>query len=71
MTDEQFSELRTLILNLAVRVEAVELHLKKMDRDNAETRQASRQLLMAIEAVGNDKDASLDVIGLPPDFHQN
>ena len=31
MTDEQFRELRQLILNLAVRVEALELHLKRQD----------------------------------------
>lgn len=31
MTDEQFRELRQLILDLAGRVEEVELHLKRQD----------------------------------------
>ncbi|MCO5085143.1 MAG: hypothetical protein M9939_26680 [Mesorhizobium sp.] len=31
MTDDQFRELRQLILNLAIRVEAIELHLKRQD----------------------------------------
>ena len=31
MTDEQFRELRQLLLDLAVRVEALELHLKRQD----------------------------------------
>lgn len=31
MTDEHFRELRQLILDLAVRVESLELHLKKQD----------------------------------------
>lgn len=31
MTDEQYQELRQLLLNLAVRVEELELHLKRQD----------------------------------------
>ncbi|NTS31280.1 hypothetical protein HQ945_08430 [Phyllobacterium sp. BT25] len=31
MTAEQFRELKQLILNLAVRVEAIELHLRRQD----------------------------------------
>lgn len=31
MTDEQFRDLRQLLLDLAVRVEALELHLKRQD----------------------------------------
>jgi hypothetical protein len=32
MTDEQYRELRQLLLNLAVRVEELELHLKQQDQ---------------------------------------
>lgn len=56
MTDEHFQQLRQLILDLAVRVEAVELHLKRQDRELAEQLDPIRDLMLAIVSVEDEDD---------------
>lgn len=57
MTDEQFQELRQMILNLAVEIESIKLHLKKQDRD-ADARQSGlvNSFSAALDMVSDEDD---------------
>lgn len=56
MTDQQFQELRQLMFDLAVRVEAIELHLKRQDKDLAERMDPIKDLMTAIVLVEDDDE---------------
>lgn len=56
MNDDQFRELRQLILDLAVRVEVIELHLKRQDREANERMGPIRDLMAAIVLAGDEED---------------
>lgn len=47
---------RTEVLDLKVRIHALEMHLKRQDEDNAEMLAASRRLMMTIEAIDEDDE---------------
>lgn len=62
MTDEQYESLRRLMLELAVRVEAIEMHLKRQDKDADARMRPLQQLITGAleEATHEDRDI-LDV----------
>ena len=56
MTDDQFRELKGLILDVAMRVEKVEAHLKRQDREAMEILAASRRLMISLDAIDNGEE---------------
>lgn len=56
MTEEQFQEIRQLLLDLAVRVEAIELHLKRQDAEFAANMDPIKNLMTAMILVEDEDD---------------
>lgn len=56
MTDDQFRELKALILDVAMRIEAVEAHLTRQDREAMEILASSRRLMLTLEAIDEGED---------------
>ena len=48
--------IRTEVLDLKVRVEGLELHLRRQDKEAMEILAASRRLMMSIEAIEDGED---------------
>lgn len=48
--------IRQDVANLAVRVEYIELHLKRQDKEAMEVIAATRRLTMTLEAIDNDEE---------------
>ena len=63
MSDELLRRILTEVLDLKVRVEGLELHLKRQDKEGMEILAASRRLLTAVEAIddGRDDEGVFDV----------
>ncbi|MBB4063681.1 hypothetical protein [Gellertiella hungarica] len=58
MTDDQYRELKRLILDVAQQVEEVKQHLKRQDKESMEILAASRRLMFAIEAIDDGEEVS-------------
>ncbi|MCO6407357.1 hypothetical protein [Hoeflea alexandrii] len=56
MTEEQFQEIRQLLLDLAARVEAIELHLKRQDGDIAARLDPIKNLMTAMMLVEDEDE---------------
>lgn len=48
--------IRQDVANLALRVEHIELHLKKQDKEAMEVIAATRRLTMTLDAIDNDEE---------------
>ena len=49
-------DIRKDVANLALRVEHIELHLKKQDKEAMEVIAATRRLTMTLDAIDNDEE---------------
>jgi hypothetical protein len=48
--------IRTEVLDLKVRIQGLEAHLRRQDKEAMEILAASRRLMMTIEAIDNGED---------------